>query len=73
MAARPDHAGAQLAIAELLAPHALARVAAERDRGRVAGAAPPRGGADASPERVLRHYADAMQADPAATRGRRGA
>jgi hypothetical protein len=66
VAARPDHAAAQLAIAELLAPHALSRVSADRDRGG-SPAPPPAAGPDASPERVLRQYADAMQADPAAT------
>jgi hypothetical protein len=65
-AARPDHAATQLAIAELLAPHALARAKAERE-GRRSPAVPPATGPDASPERVLRHYADAMQADLAAT------
>ncbi len=64
--ARPDHAGTQLALAELLAPHALARVAAERER-KHAGGLPPATGPDASPERVLHCYADAMQADPAGT------
>lgn len=63
--ARPDHAGALLALAELLAPHALARAAAERDRGLSPAVPPPP--PDVSLERVLRHYADAMQADPAAT------
>jgi len=66
VAARPDHAGAHLAIADLLAPHALARVEAERQRPR-GGAFVPPPGPDASPERVLRSYADAMQADPAGT------
>jgi tetratricopeptide (TPR) repeat protein len=58
VAARPDHAGAHLAIAELLAPHAL--VAAGRGR---------RGGpaGEASVDRVLRSYGQAVQADPAGT------
>ncbi len=66
VAAKPDHAAAQLAIAELLAPHALARVAAERDGSAVPSAAGA-GQPDASVERVLRHYSAAMQADPGAT------
>ena len=64
VAARPDHAAAQLALADLLAPHALARVEAERQRSKGSPLAPP-AGPDASPERVVRAYADAMQADPA--------
>lgn len=66
VAARPDHAGAHLAIADLLAPHALARVEAERHLPRGGSFAPPPG-PDASPERVLRSYADAVQADLAGT------
>jgi tetratricopeptide (TPR) repeat protein len=61
VAARPDHAAAHLAIAELLAPHAL--VAATRG-----GAATLAGGSvDASVDRVLRSFGDAVQADPAGT------
>jgi tetratricopeptide (TPR) repeat protein len=61
VAARPDHAAAHLAIAELLAPHAL--VAATRG-----GASPlAAGGVDTSVDRVLRSFGDAVQADPAAT------
>ncbi len=68
VAARPDHVAAQLALAELLAPHALALAAAVREQARsTVGASVPATGPDASIERVLRHYADAMQADPAAT------
>ena len=58
VATRPDHAAAHLAIAELLAPHALV-------------AATPRGGGAAtagdvvSVDRVLRSYGQAIQADPA--------
>ncbi len=52
---RPDHAAAHLAVAELLAPHALA--------GAAAGGAE----ADAVVERVLRAGGDAAQADPAGT------
>lgn len=66
VAARPDHAGAHLAMGDLLAPHALARVEAERLRPKGSSFAPPPG-VDASPERVLRCYADAMQSDPAGT------
>jgi tetratricopeptide (TPR) repeat protein len=53
-ASRPDHAGAHLATARLLAPHAL-----------VAAGARGSGGPDLSVDRVLRSFADAMQADPA--------
>lgn len=59
VSARPDHAGAHLAIAELLAPHAL--LAASRARG---------GGAAvhaAAVDRVLRSYGEAVQADPGGT------
>jgi hypothetical protein len=63
VAARPDHAGAQLALAELLAPHALA-LAATRGRAAAPAAA---GATDLSVERVLRAYADASQADSAGT------
>jgi hypothetical protein len=58
-AARPDHAGAHLAIAQLLAAHALVGAGA-----RVGGA---RAGerADTSVDRVLRSFGDAVQADPA--------
>jgi hypothetical protein len=58
VAARPDHAGAHLAIAELLAPHALFVA------GRRGGAAPA---GDGSVDRVLRRYGQAIQADPAGT------
>jgi tetratricopeptide (TPR) repeat protein len=57
VALRPDHAAAHLAIADLLAPHA---VVASR---RAVGAGP----ADGRVERVLQSYGRAMQADPAAT------
>ena len=56
VAARPEHAGAHLAIAELLAPHALA------SRG---GTAPAGGGVTV--DRVIRAFGDAMQADPGGT------
>jgi tetratricopeptide (TPR) repeat protein len=59
VAARPDHAAAHLAIAELLAPHSL--MAATR------GGAPAAGGVDASVDRVLRSFGEAVQADPAGT------
>ncbi len=51
-AARPDHAGAHLAIAELLAPHALVGARAGE-------------GAGTSVDRVLRSFGDAIQADSA--------
>jgi tetratricopeptide (TPR) repeat protein len=56
VAARPDHAGAHLAIADLLAPQAL-----------VAAARGPAGARDGRVERVLQSYGRAMQADPAGT------
>jgi tetratricopeptide (TPR) repeat protein len=66
IAARPDHARAQLALAELLAPHALQRAAAEARAGK-ALPPPPGPGPDASVERVLRAFGDAVQADPSDT------
>ncbi|HXK09598.1 MAG TPA: hypothetical protein VMT70_08140 [Vicinamibacteria bacterium] len=57
VAARPDHAAAHLAIAQLLAPHALASVAR--------GGAPAAGGATV--DRVLRSFGEAVQADPGGT------
>jgi len=66
VASRPDHARAQLALAELLAPHALAGVAAAQRAGAKPALQPP-AVPDASVERVLRSYGDAIQADPAAT------
>ena len=59
VAARPDHARAHLAIAELLAPHALVASA----RGQPGRA---RGGVDASVDRVLRSFGEA---DPGGCRG----
>jgi tetratricopeptide (TPR) repeat protein len=50
VAARPDHAGAHLGIAELLAPHALLAPSA-----------------DATVERVLHSFGEAIQADPGGT------
>jgi tetratricopeptide (TPR) repeat protein len=58
VAARPDHAGAHLGVAELLAPHALAAA------GRGGGAAPA---GDGGIDRVLGSYGRAIQADPAGT------
>ena len=58
-AARPDHAGAHLATARLLAPHALVGVGAK------GGGAPVGTTADTSVDRVLRSFGDAIQADPA--------
>ncbi len=62
VAARPDHAAAQLALAELLAPHALATLGS---RGHAGPAAAASSGPDVGVERVLRCYGDAIQADPA--------
>lgn len=69
--ARPDHAGAHLALAQVLAPHALARAereaAASRARPRKGkpGEAPlaPSEGPDAGSERVVREFQRAAQAD----------
>ena len=66
VAARPDHIAALLAVADLLAPHALARTEAGRKGGVPAAASLP-AGPDASVERVLRAYGDAVEADPAGT------
>ncbi|HVO10763.1 MAG TPA: hypothetical protein VMX54_08460 [Vicinamibacteria bacterium] len=63
IAARPDHAGAQLALAELLAPHALAAAHAPRPAPGATGPGEP----EATVDRVLRGYGAAMQADPAGT------
>jgi tetratricopeptide (TPR) repeat protein len=68
VAARPDFVDAQIAIAEMLAPHALAAVAtAPRPRpGAPAGAPSP------LVEQVLRSYGAALQADLAGTRAAEG-
>jgi tetratricopeptide (TPR) repeat protein len=78
VAARPDHAGAHLGLAELLAPHAHARIEREREaaaqvasrRGRKGSrpepATPAPEGPDASVERVVREYRLAAQGDPRA-------
>jgi tetratricopeptide (TPR) repeat protein len=57
VAARPDHAGAHLAIAELLAPHVRSP----------AGPGAPTGPAPVSAGRVLEAYGAAIQADPGDT------
>ncbi len=72
VAARPDHAGAHRAIAELLAPHALERLHSGRPLVAARAGAPPADGPDASVERVLRSYGEAVQADPAATEAAEG-
>jgi tetratricopeptide (TPR) repeat protein len=78
VAAKPNHPGAHLGLAELLAPHAHARF--EREREAAAQAASRRGrkgrgpehippapeGPDASVERVVREYRLAAQGDPRA-------
>jgi len=67
---KPELTAARLALVSLLAPHALAshqeRQLARRPRRRGAPEPGPRpvGGPDASPERVLREYRLAAQADP---------
>jgi tetratricopeptide (TPR) repeat protein len=72
--ARPDLAAAHLALGQVLAPHALARVegeaaasAAHRRKGKGAEPPPlpPAAGPDASPERVVRQFQRAAQGDPA--------
>jgi hypothetical protein len=65
VAARPDHARAHLAIAELLEPHALAALGAQPAGAK--GSAASASAGDAEVDRVLRNYAEAMQADPAGT------
>jgi tetratricopeptide (TPR) repeat protein len=68
VAARPDLVDAQLAIAELLAPHALLAAAAARPARPGAPAAPP----DPLVERVLRSYGQAVQADLSGTEAAEG-
>jgi tetratricopeptide (TPR) repeat protein len=74
VAARPDYVEAHVALAELLAPHALRRQAAtkapaEAPRGRRRKAAPTpvalpdAGGVDVSVDRVVRAYQFALQSD----------
>jgi tetratricopeptide (TPR) repeat protein len=77
IAARPDHAQAHVALAELLAPHALRRQAAQKaqaaePRGRRGRRPPPpppalpdTSGVDVSVDRVVRAYQFALQGDPA--------
>ena len=77
-AARPTYAPAQIALAELLAPHAIERLERERQvaaalaarkRSRRRGSAPapppppPPEGPDASVDRVVQAYRQAIQAD----------
>jgi tetratricopeptide (TPR) repeat protein len=73
VAARPDFADAHFAIAELLAPHAIAAAAATSA---AAAHGAPRGKAAPNPQialpdplvdRVLRSYGNAMQSDPSGT------
>lgn len=66
VAARPNYAAAHLAIAELLAPHALVRSTAATRPGRGTPAPPPPG-TEVSVDRVLRSYGEAVQANPADT------
>jgi hypothetical protein len=65
VAARPDFVDAQLALAELLQPHAVAAAAAASRARRPGQASPP---PDPTVARVLRAYADAVQADPGETK-----
>jgi len=80
LSAHPNHAGANLALGDLLAPHALRRLEAQRARDAAAKGRPRKGQArdaavtlvpvstvDASPERVIRVYQAALQADPGRT------
>lgn len=82
-AARPDHAGAQLAIAELLAPHAARlqtrldaaqRVAGRKGKRSTPDAAPPPAGdaPDYRADRVIEAYRTAMQSDPASWQAAQG-
>jgi len=66
--AQPDFADAQVAIAELLTPHALQAIAAAPRPRPGAPPAPP----DPAVERVLRSYGDALQADLSGTRAAEG-
>lgn len=68
VAARPDFVDAQIAVAELLAPHALRAVAAA-PRARPGAPVPA---PDPLVERVLRSYGDALQADLVDTRAAEG-
>ncbi len=61
VAARPDHAGAHLAIAELLAPH----VRSPAKPGEPAGTGAPTASPTVPADRVLEAYGAAIQADPA--------
>jgi tetratricopeptide (TPR) repeat protein len=61
VAARPDHAEAHLAIAELLAPH----VRSPGEPGAPAATPSAMTGAPVTPDRVLEAYGAAIQADPA--------
>jgi tetratricopeptide (TPR) repeat protein len=77
IAAKPDLGSARLALAAMLAPRALARhqqelaAAARRPARRAPAAGEPGSlvlpGPDASPERVVREYRMAAQADPTST------
>jgi tetratricopeptide (TPR) repeat protein len=66
LAARPNHARAHLALADLLAPHAARRhdqekeAAAKKKPGKATPAAPPPP-VDSSTDRVIRSYMSAMQ------------
>lgn len=62
--AMPNHAGAHLAIAELLAPHAKARLEASRGKRRGAPPAPDPALPDYSVERIVREIDAAIAADP---------
>jgi tetratricopeptide (TPR) repeat protein len=79
LALAPGHSRAHQALAEVLAPHALQRVEAAKAAAAVPAGRGKRGkaplpppvaaspeGPDASPERVLREYRAAVEADPAA-------
>jgi tetratricopeptide (TPR) repeat protein len=67
-AMRPDLADAHLAIAEILAPYALAGATASGAKAFEAGGAAAAGpGPDTSVDRVLRSFSEALQADPAGT------
>jgi Tfp pilus assembly protein PilF len=81
-ATRPGHAEAELAVAELLAPHA-ARLQARLDaaqrsagrrgkRGAAAAPAPAEGGPDYGADRVIEAYRAALRGDPASWKAAQG-
>jgi len=83
IAARPDHAAAQLAIAELLAPHAARLAARQQSAQGVAGRkgkhppqaaipAPAADGPDYRPDRVIAAYRAALESDSSSRQAAQG-